>query len=260
MLPGLLILGTSLLSRDESRFVDFTLSAESYRRLIDPLYAAVFGRSAALALAATALCLAVGYPFAYLVARAPGRLRPLLLLLVVIPFWTNSLVRTYAIRTLLAAQGLLNGLLQALGLVDEPLRLLYTGTAVISGLVYVLLPFMVLPLFAVIEQLDQRMIEAAEDLGANRVQVFLRVVIPLTLPGIIAGSLLVFLPALGMFYVSDLLGGARDLLIGNLIKSQFLDARDWPFGSAASVAMTAAMALLLGAYRWSGGRLGGGRL
>ncbi len=248
LIPNVMIMVTSFLQRDEAAFVRLGFTLENYRRIIDPVYLQVFGHSAAMALVATMLCLALGYPFAFALARTRPGLRHLLLLLVIIPFWTNSLIRTYAIRTLLATHGLLNQFLLFTGVIDEPLRILYTGTAVTIGLVYILFPFMVLPLFAVIEKLDTRLLEAAADLGAGRFQTFVRVIIPLTLPGIIAGGLMVFLPALGMFYVADLLGGAKDLLIGNFIKNQFLDARDWPFGAAASVAMTLVMALMLIAY------------
>lgn len=256
LIPNVMILATSFLQRDEAAFVRLDFTLENYRRILDPVYLQVFGHSAAMALVATLVCLALGYPFAYALARTRPGLRHLLLLLVIIPFWTNSLIRTYAIRTLLATQGALNKFLLFTGIIDEPLRILYTGTAVTIGLVYILFPFMVLPLFAVMEKLDARLLEAAADLGAGRFQTFVRVIIPLTMPGIIAGGLLVFLPALGMFYAADLLGGAKDLLIGNFIKNQFLDARDWPFGSAASVAMTLVMALMLMAYFFSIRKIG----
>ncbi len=247
-IPTVMILGVSFLQRDETAFVRMQFSASSYARLMDPIYATVFGHSLFMALVATVICLVLGYPFAYILARIRPGLRHFLLLLVIIPFWTNSLIRTYAIRTLLAAQGIVNQTLQWLGIIDAPLQILYTGGAVTTGLIYILFPFMVLPLFAVIEKIDPSLFEAADDLGASRLQTFIRITIPLTMPGIIAGSLMVFLPALGMFYVSDLLGGAKDLLVGNFIKNQFLDARDWPFGAAASVAMMLVMALMMAAY------------
>ena len=258
LIPNLMILATSFLRRSEADFIEAVFTLENYRKLFDPIYFRVFAHSSLLALAATLLCLLIGYPFAYRLARLKNRWRPVLLVLVIIPFWTNSLIRTYAIKTILATKGLLNGVLLGLGIIDAPLRLLYTSSAVTIGMVYVLLPFMILPLYAVIEKLDPSQIEAASDLGATRLQAFFRVVIPLTMPGIIAGSLLVFLPALGMFYIADLLGGAKDLLIGNFIKNQFLDARDWPFGAAASVSMTLAMALILLAYYRSVRRLNSG--
>lgn len=254
LLPNLLVAVASLLTRGDNEFVAFTLTLSSYRRLLDPLYLDVLLDSLWLAAATTALCLLLGYPFAYLLTRSPVRWRPLLLLLVIVPFWTSSLVRTYAIMIVLKTQGLLNQALLGLGLIAEPLELLYTETAVILGMLYTLLPFMILPLYAALEKLDHRLIEAARDLGAGKITIFLRIAIPLTLPGIIAGSLLTFLPGLGMFYVADLLGGAKTLLVGNLIRDQFLSARDWPFGAAASVLLTLLMGLLLWGYYLSARR------
>jgi len=254
LLPTLMVVGTSFLSRDDGHFVAMPFTTAAYARLLDPLYAGVLGESFLLASIATLLCLLVGYPYAWITARAARPWRYLLLLLVIVPFWTNSLIRAYAVKLVLATNGALNSALFALGYSGEPLQLLYTPFAVIAGLVYVLLPFMILPLYAVIEKLDGRLLEAAADLGASPLQRFWRVVLPLTLPGIIAGCLLVFLPALGLFYVSDVLGGARDLLVGNLVKSQFLVARDWPFGAAVSLVLTLLMGLMLAAWAWSARR------
>ncbi|MEH8160880.1 spermidine/putrescine ABC transporter permease PotB [Aeromonas veronii] len=253
-LPNLMIIGVSFLTRDESELIAPLFTLSNYGRLLDPLYFEVLLHSLWLALLATSICLLVGYPFAWLLAHLPARIRPLLLFLVVVPFWTNSLIRTYALKVLLGTRGLINGWLLDLGLIERPLQMMYTEVAVIIGLVYVLLPFMVLPLYSSIEKLDGRLLEAARDLGANGWQRLVRIILPLTLPGIIAGCLLVFLPAMGMFYVSDLLGGAKHLLIGNLIKTQFLNSRDWPFGAAISVMLTVLMALLIYCY-WRAGKL-----
>ncbi|MBM0490554.1 spermidine/putrescine ABC transporter permease PotB [Aeromonas jandaei] len=253
-LPNLMIIGVSFLTRDESELIVPLFTLSNYGRLLDPLYFEVLLHSLWLALFATSICLLVGYPFAWLLAHLPARIRPLLLFLVVVPFWTNSLIRTYALKVLLGTRGLINGWLLDLGLIERPLQMMYTEVAVIIGLVYVLLPFMVLPLYSSIEKLDGRLLEAARDLGANGWQRLVRIILPLTLPGIIAGCLLVFLPAMGMFYVSDLLGGAKHLLIGNLIKTQFLNSRDWPFGAAISVMLTVLMALLVYCY-WRAGKL-----
>jgi spermidine/putrescine transport system permease protein len=165
-----------------------------------------------------------------------------------IPFWTNSLVRTYAIRMVLGTQGLLNKALLATGIIDTPLRLLYTDTAVVLGLLYLMLPFMILPLYANLEKLDYRLVEAGRDLGAGFVQIFTRVIWPLSLPGVYAGIILVFVPSMGLFYVATLLGGARQILVGNLIQQQFLNARNWPMGSATSVVLILMMALMLVGY------------
>lgn len=253
-LPNLMIIGVSFLTRDESELITPLFTLSNYGRLLDPIYFEVLLHSLWLALLATAICLLVGYPFAWLLAHLPARIRPQLLFLVVVPFWTNSLIRTYALKVLLGTRGLINGWLLDLGLIERPLQMMYTEVAVIIGLVYVLLPFMVLPLYSSIEKLDGRLLEAARDLGANGWQRLVRIILPLTLPGIIAGCLLVFLPAMGMFYVSDLLGGAKHLLIGNLIKTQFLNSRDWPFGAAISVMLTVLMALLVYCY-WRAGKL-----
>ncbi len=255
LVPNLLVLTASLLTRDPTNFLQLPPTLDSYRRLLDPIYLRVFLHSLGMALVTTLGCLALGYPFAWALSRIGARWRPLLMLLLILPFWTNSLVRTYALKQLLAANGPLNGALLALGLIEAPLELLYTQGAVILGLVYLLLPFMILPLYAVFEDLRPELLLASRDLGAGRLATFVHVLIPLTLPGIIAGTLLVLLPALGMFYVADILGGARHLLVGNIIKNQFLDARDWPFGAAASILLTAAMALLLCAHRLARRRL-----
>jgi len=256
LLPTLLVLAVSLLSRDEAGFIAPVPTLENYHRLLDPIYLRVFVDSLLTAALATLLCLLVAYPFAWVLSRVERRWRPALLTLVIIPFWTNSLVRVYAIRSLLAAKGALNSLLLALGLIDEPVRLLYSGWAVSIGLVYVLLPFMILPLYSSFEKLDPRLIEAAADLGASPLARFRHVIVPLTLPGIAAGCLLVFLPALGLFYVTDVLGGARNLMIGALLKDQFLDARDWPFGAAASLVVIGLLFLFLALYRLAQRRMG----
>jgi spermidine/putrescine transport system permease protein len=255
LLPNLMVVAVSFMERGDDEFVRLAFSLESYARLLDPLYAGVFWTSFRLAAIATLICLIVAYPFALGVARAPPRWRPALLALVVIPFWTSSLVRTYALVILIKTEGLLNEALLGLGLIGEPLEILYTETAVLIGFVYTELPFMILPLYAAMEKLDWRLVEAARDLGAGAWSVLRRVLVPLTLPGIIAGAMLVFLPALGMFYIADVLGGAKELLIGNLIRDQFLSARDWPFGAAASVVVTLLMAGLIGVYALSRRRL-----
>jgi len=256
LMPNLLVLAASFLKREESGFVEPALNLGNYLRLLDPVYLRVFGHSFGLALLTTLLCLALGYPFAFILARLRPGLRPVLLTLVIVPFWTNSLVRTYAIRALLAAKGIGNNGLLALGLIDEPIRLLYTPAAVLIGMVYVLLPFMILPLYSAIEKLDWRLVEAAADLGAGPWRRLGAVILPLTLPGIIAGSLLVFMPALGMFFITDVLGGSREMLVGNFLKDQFLDARDWPFGAAASMVLIGLLFVFLAAYQFSLKRFG----
>lgn len=256
LLPNILVIAVSFLTRDTSDFISLPATIESYLRLVDPLYFEVFVHSLWMAGLTTVICLLFGYPFAWLVSRASTRWQPLLMLLLILPFWTNSLVRVYALKLLLATNGLINKALLAIGIIDAPIDMLYTQGAVIIGLTYLLFPFMVLPLYAVFTDLRDDMLLASQDLGASKPQTFWHVVLPLTTPGIISGVLLVLLPAMGMFYVADILGGSRNLLIGNIIKNQFLDARDWPFGAAASVLLTLAMAVLLLAYRASSRRIG----
>ncbi|QNE01051.1 spermidine/putrescine ABC transporter permease PotB [Vibrio vulnificus] len=252
LIPNLMIIGTSFLTRDEANLIEMTFTLDNYARLLDPLYVKVLLHSFYMAIVATLICLVVGYPFAYIVAKMPHKWRPFMLFLVIVPFWTNSLIRTYGLKIVLGTQGILNKALLSIDLIDTPMRIMFTETAVMIGLVYILLPFMILPLYSAIEKLDDTYIEAAKDLGANKFQTLTKVILPLTMPGIIGGCLLVLLPALGMFYISDLLGGAKNLLIGNVIKSQVLNARDWPFGAATSIALTIAMAIMLYAYYRAG--------
>ncbi|MGC7559494.1 spermidine/putrescine ABC transporter permease PotB [Pasteurella sp. PK-2025] len=246
--PNVLVLTVSFLTRDGSNFYALPFTLENYTRLFEPLYAQVVWNSLYMSGLATIVCLLIGYPFAFLLTKINPKYRPFLLFLVVLPFWTNSLIRIYGMKIFLGVKGILNSTLMSIGIIDEPIRILNTEVAVIIGLVYLLLPFMILPLYATIEKLDHRLLEAAKDLGANAFQRFIKVIIPLTMPGIIAGCLLVLLPAMGMFYVADLLGGAKVLLVGNVIKSEFLISRNWPFGSAISIGLTLLMALLIFVY------------
>jgi spermidine/putrescine transport system permease protein len=202
-----------------------------------------------MALVTTFLCLVIGYPIAYYVAvLAPARRKNLLLALIVIPFWTSFLIRTYAWMLILRSEGLINTLLGHYGMTGQPLELLYNNFAVMIGLVYGELPFMILPLYASLEKLDLSLLEAGTDLGANAVSTFWRVTVPLTMPGIVAGIILVFIPSLGQFVVSDLLGGAKTILLGNLIQNQYAVARNKPFGSAIAFELMAVVMALLLAY------------
>lgn len=248
LIPNLLVLAVSFLTRDGSDFYALPITIENYTNLFNPLYAQVVWNSLYMSGIATIICLLIGYPFAFMVSKINPKYRPLLLFLVVLPFWTNSLIRIYGMKVFLGVKGVLNTMLMDMGLLSEPIRILNTEVAVIIGLVYLLLPFMILPLYSAIEKLDGRLLEAAKDLGANAFQRFFRVILPLTMPGIVAGCLLVLLPAMGMFYVADLLGGAKVLLVGNVIKSEFLISRNWPFGSAISIGLTILMALLIFVY------------
>jgi spermidine/putrescine transport system permease protein len=216
----------------------------NYLRVFDPLYLEIVGRTLVIALLNTFLCLLLGYPLAYFIAFKGGSRKNLLILLVMIPFWTSLLLRAYAWVVILGGNGIANRALQFLGITDGPVNLIFTPQAVALGMVYSYLPFMILPLYAALEKFDVRLKEAAQDLGASRWHTFWRVTFPLSMPGVIAGSILVFIPSAGEFVIPNLLGGARTVLVGNLIQQQFLLARDWAFGSALAMMLAA---LLVGA-------------
>ncbi|MEY4528031.1 MAG: Polyamine transporter, permease protein PotB [Nitrospirota bacterium] len=247
LLPILVVLAVSFATRGTYGGVLWEFSLENYRDLLHPLYGRILGQSVLLAAMTTGLCLVMGFPLAYYIARLPPRRQALWLVLIMIPFWTNFLVRTYAWIFILRTEGLLNTLLLQLHLIQAPLDLLYSNEAVLLGLVYGYLPFMVLPLYAAIERIDPALIEAAWDLYADRWSLFRLVLVPLTKPGIIAGCVLVFIPSLGAFLTPDLLGGARSMMVGNLIQHEYLVARDWPLGSALSLVM---MLIVTGSIVW----------
>ena len=221
----------------------------NYARSFDSLYLLIHWRSLWVAALTTILCLLIAYPIAYYIARvAPARRRNLLLGLVVVPFWTSFLIRTYAWMFILSNEGALNTVLLQLGLIDQPLDILYSPLAVMIGLVYGELPFMILPLYASLEKLDGALLEASADLGAAPAATFFRVTVPLSMPGIVAGVVLVFIPSVGQFIVSDLLGGSQTMLIGNAIQNQFSEARNRPFGAALAIELMAMVMALLIAY------------
>lgn len=242
----------TVLTRGAYGGVAAPLTLENWTRLADPLYLAILGRSFLVAGVSTAICVVLGFPLALFIARSGAR-KNLYLALVMLPFWTSFLVRTYAWMFLLRDTGLINTVLLAVGVIREPLPLLYNWGAVIVGLVYGYLPFMVLPLFATLERMDAGLVEAAADLGARPWQTVRRVILPLSAPGLRAGAILVFIPCLGAYLTPDLLGGGKTILIGTLIQNQFASARDWPFGSAVALGLMAVVMLLL----WLHARRGG---
>ena len=252
--PLIIVFVYSFLKRGPYGQIVWEFNLQNYVRFYDPLYLRIFARSFRIAATTTAICFLLGYPMAYWIATRPPRWRNTLLLLLMIPFWTNFLVRTYAWILILRDTGLINNALLGLGLISEPLPLFGTDLAVIIGLVYGWFPDMVLPCYAAVERLDHSLVEAAQDLGANELRAFLRVVFPLTLPGVIAGSILVFIPSLGAYITPDLLGGAKSVMIGNVIHSQFLSVRDYPFGSAFSFVLMAMMLIATLLYFRVGGR------
>jgi spermidine/putrescine transport system permease protein len=242
--PAVIMLVYSFAHRGTLGGVVLGFTLENYAGVFDPVYLQIVTRSIVYAGITTLLCLAAGYPVAYLIGRADPRWRNLLLMAVMIPFWTSFLIRTYAWVTILKSEGLLNSLLLQFQLIAEPLQLLYTPGAVVLGLVYTFLPFMILPIYSSVEKLDGALIEAALDLGAGPLRAFSRVIVPLTSPGIAAGVLLVFVPALGIYAVNDILGGGRVDMIGNIIENQFKgNARNWPFGAALGTTLLVSFAI-----------------
>jgi spermidine/putrescine transport system permease protein len=236
VVPLLFMFAYSFMPRNQYGGVVPGFTLEHYARFADAVYVTILVRTTVYALGCTVLCLLFCYPVAYAIARG-GRWKNLLLFLIVLPFWTSFLVRTFAMIFLMRDTGLINDWLVELGVLAEPIQILYTPTAVMIGLVYGFLPFMVLPIYSSLEKLDLSLLEAAEVLGARAPARFFRITLPLSMPGVIAGALLVFIPALGSFLTSDLLGGAKLMMIGNLVQNQFTTARNWPFGSAASFAL-----------------------
>ena len=254
-IPLFIVLAVSFATRGTYGGIIWHFTLSNYIDLIHPLYGRILGQSLFFATMTTILCLLIGFPFAYYIARAPRRRQSVWLMLVLVPFWTNFLVRTYAWMLILRTEGLVNTFLLNWGVIDQPVQLLYTPFAVLLGLVYGYLPFMILPLYVACERLDPTLIDAASDLYASRVAVFWRVILPLAKPGVIAGSILVFIPTVGAFITPDLLGGARTMMIGNLIQHEYLVVRDWPLGSALSFVLIGVVIILLTTYATSGRHL-----
>ena len=251
----LYIIVLSFLKRNpEGSGAILTFTLENYAKLMQPGYAKVFWNTLKLAAETTALCVLIGYPFGLLLAKVEGRMRTFLLLLVIVPFWTNALVRIYGWKILLMGTGVVNKLLTALGLIDKPLKLINTHGAVVLGMVYGLIPFMILSTYSSAEKLDRRLTDAGRDLGAKPWRVFFTVELPLTLPGLLSGCVLVFVPSLALFFISDLLGGTSDVYVGNLVNDQLLISRDWPFAAALSVVLLVVTAIVMLIYRRAGGK------
>lgn len=249
LLPILVLLLISFTVSTQSTIFSWQFTLDNFIQLFQPIYATIFWHSLVFSVLCSALTLALGYPAAYCLSRVGRRYQSLLFLLMVIPFWTSSLIRTYAMMALVKTKGLINSFLLSLGIIHKPLLMLYTNEAVLIAMAYNLLPYMILPLYSNFEKLDYRLLDAAKDLGARRWRIFHSVILPLTLPGIIVGVLFVFLPAMTIFYVPDLLGGAHSVLVGNLVKTQFVTMNDWPGGSATSMVLTAILLLLIFCYR-----------
>ena len=251
VVPCAVVFAYSFFERGVYGGIDYAFTLENYARAVDPLYLSIFLKSARIAALTAVVALLVGYPVAYFIATGAKHRQLPLLILVMLPFWSNYLIRTYAWIVLLNREGLINRALTGLGWIEQPLPLLYNDFAIVVGLLYGYLPFMVLALYSSISRLNPEMREASADLGAPGWRTFLRVTLPLTLPGIGAGSVFVFVLSIGNFITPDLLGGGRSVMVGNLIYDQFLTARDWPFGSSLAFLLIGAMLLLLFAQAWA---------
>lgn len=260
-LPLLIVVAVSFASRTPYGQVVFGWTLANYTRFLEPLYIHIFAVTLVTAVVTTLFTFALGYPVAYTIAMIiPKKWQQAGIILVMIPFWINFLIRSFSWVIILRSQGLVNTFLLKLGLIQQPLSLLYNDAAVMLGMVYALLPYMVLPIYVSLEQMDKRLLEAASDLGAPPLTAFRKITLPLTMPGVAAGSILVFISSLGMFVVPDIMGGAKSALIGNIIQNQFLAARDWPFGSALSIILALlALVMILLYYKALEAQKGGSR-
>ncbi|MFC4535856.1 ABC transporter permease [Sphaerisporangium dianthi] len=257
LVPLALVLSYTIFRRGRFGGVVYEATAENFTRLFDPLYLDVVVQSVRTATLTTVAALLIGYPTAYVIAGLPRRWKTLALVAIVLPFWTNFLIRVYAWVILLSGPGLVNEALTGIGLIDKPLQLLYNQGTIVTGLLYSYLPLMILPLYAAIERLDPQLREASANLGARPARTFWSVTLPLTLPGVLTGCVFVFVPCLGNFVIPEILGGGRSILVGNLIRDQFLKARDWPFGSTLALAVIAVLVLLLFLQAWASRAYGG---
>jgi spermidine/putrescine transport system permease protein len=255
VIPLLYVTVLSFCRTNEYYQIVFSFTLDNYKNLFNPNYLQIYANSIIIATITTIICILLGYPFAYYISNSKPKLKTFLYMLVIIPFWTNSLIRIYGWKSFLGNSGALNTFLQYTGLVNQPVEFLFNKGSVILGMTYTLFPFMVLPLYASIEKLDRTLIEAAYDLGAKKTNTFLNIILPLTSSGIFAGAIMVFIPTLGFFFVSDILGGGKSDMIGNLIERQFQAANNWPLGSALSIGLILLTLLLVRIYTRIGGKL-----
>jgi spermidine/putrescine transport system permease protein len=255
LIPFIYIVVISVMKRSTYGGVELGFTLENLLQVFDLSNLKVFGQSVLIAGITTMICIFIAYPFAYYIAQKSAVKKTLLMALVMVPFMINSLIRLFSWINLLRREGIVNRLLLGSGLIHEPLQLVYNMVGVIIGLVYTLLPFMILPLYSSIEKLDKSLLEACSDLGAKPVTTFVKVTLPLTMPGIFAGVIMTFIPALGLFFVTDLMGGSKILVMGNLIRNQFITAKNWPLGAALSLFLIAITLILVKLYQKSGGRM-----
>lgn len=247
--PLVYMIALSFASNREGYGVIWRFTSENYKRLLDPVYLGTFAQSLRLAFSSTAAIMLLGYPFGYFMAKLSSKWKKRMMLLLTIPFWVNSLIRLYGWIIILQTKGTLNGVLLNLGLIEKPLKLLYSYPAVLTGMIYTLLPFMILSVYSSAEKLDWSLIEAARDLGANAVQTFFTITLKLTLPGLLSGMILTFIPSMGLFFIADILGGNKIVLVGSLIQDQMTRGSNWPFAAALAVVLTVLTTLIIYIYR-----------
>lgn len=247
--PLVYMIALSFASNREGYGVIWRFTSENYKRLLDPVYLGTFVQSLRLAFSSTAAIMLLGYPFGYFMAKLSSKWKKRMMLLLTIPFWVNSLIRLYGWIIILQTKGTLNGVLLNLGLIEKPLKLLYSYPAVLTGMIYTLLPFMILSVYSSAEKLDWSLIEAARDLGANAVQTFFTITLKLTLPGLLSGMILTFIPSMGLFFIADILGGNKIVLVGSLIQDQMTRGSNWPFAAALAVVLTVLTTLIIYIYR-----------
>ena len=254
-LPLLYILLISFFKSDSYGGMITTFTIQNYIEVFDQVYINVFLKSILIAGLTTFICILISYPFVLAVSHKKPRTQKILMTLVMVPFLTNSLIRMYGWLVLLRKSGVINQVLLGTGIIHEPLSLMYNMSGILIGMTYTLLPFMILPLYSSVSTIDPSLLEAASDLGASKIKTFFKIIVPQTLPGLFNGSLMVFTPALGYFFIVDILGGGKIMILGNLIKNQFLTARNWPFGAAISIVLVLITSLLILAYRKLGGKM-----
>lgn len=255
ILPLIYIFFISFMKSDSYGEIIYTFNINNYIEIFNIVYVKVFLKSFIIATISTFICILISYPFTYFISQKKGYIKNVLITLVMIPFLTNSLIRTYGWIILLRKYGLINETLLSLGLIKTPFNLMYNNFSIIIGMVYTLLPFMILPLYSSMEKINPKVIDAASDLGASKIKTFFEIIIPYTKTGLFNGIIMVFIPCLGYFFISDLLGGGKLMILGNLIKNQFLTARNWPFGASISIAMLIVSYILVKIYKHLGGNM-----
>lgn len=254
-LPLIYIFIISFFKSDSYGGMDVAFTLSNYLELFDAVYVKIFLQSFLIAIVTTAICVLISYPFVLAVSHKSKKTQQILMTLVMVPFLTNSLIRMYGWIVLLRKHGVINSLLFDLHLINGPLSLMYNNLGILIGMVYTLLPFMILPLYSSVSTIDKNLLEASSDLGASKIKTFFNIILPSTFPGLFNGALMVFTPALGYFFIVDVLGGGKIMILGNLIKNQFLTARNWPFGAAISVTLLLVITVIIAIYRKVGGKM-----